>query len=91
MEQNIYFHIDITLMKQKPGVYTRIKGLARAQKELILNHIKKEGKGHKEDFIDVFPELKKQDIANLLQELKSEGKNYSSRLYKVWILEINYC
>ena len=59
----------------KPGVYTRIKGLARVQKkELILNHIKREGKGHKEDFIDVFPELKKQDIANLLQELKSEGK-----------------
>jgi len=58
-----------------PGVYTRIRGIDRAKKkELILNHIIREGSGRREDFIDTFPELKANDISNLLQELKSENK-----------------
>lgn len=61
--------------EEKPGVYTRIKGISREKnKELILNHIQREGRGIKKDFIDAFPELKVSDISNLLQELKEEGK-----------------
>jgi ATP-dependent DNA helicase RecG len=61
--------------QERPGVYTRIKGIGREKsKELILNHIQREGKGIKKDFIDAFPELKVSDISNLLQELKGEGK-----------------
>lgn len=60
---------------EKPGIYTRIKGISREKnKELILNHIQREVKGIKKDFIDAFPELKVSDISNLLQELKGEGK-----------------
>ena len=61
--------------QERPGIYTRIKGISReAKKELILSHIKREGKGIKKDFIEAFPELKVSDISNLLQELKTEGK-----------------
>ncbi|MCX6784641.1 MAG: putative DNA binding domain-containing protein [Candidatus Komeilibacteria bacterium] len=61
--------------EEKPGIYTRIKGISREKnKELILNHIQREGRGIKKDFIDTFPELKVSDISNLLQELKEEGK-----------------
>lgn len=61
--------------EEKPGIYTRIKGISREKKkELILNHIQREGRGIKKDFIDAFPELKVSDISNLLQELKEEGK-----------------
>jgi len=61
--------------QERPGVYTRIKGFNReSKKELILEHIRREGKGRREDFIDAFPELKPKDISNLLAELKSDGK-----------------
>lgn len=61
--------------QEKPGIYTRIKGFSReSKKELILEHIRREGKGKREDFIDAFPELKPQDLSNLLQELKKEKK-----------------
>lgn len=61
--------------QERPGIYTRIKGISReAKKEIILSHIKREGKGIKKDFIEAFPELKVSDISNLLQELKTEGK-----------------
>lgn len=61
--------------EEKPGVYTRIKGISREKKkELILSHIQREGQGIKKDFIDAFPELKVWDISNLLQELKDEEK-----------------
>ncbi len=59
----------------RPGVYTRIKGFSReAKKELILEHIRRESRGRREDFIDAFPELKPNDISKLLQELKRDGK-----------------
>jgi len=61
--------------QEKPGVYTRIKGFNReSKKELILEHIRREGKGRREDFLDAFPELKPKDITNLLHELKREGE-----------------
>jgi len=61
--------------EEKPGVYTRIRGLTREhKKELILEHIRREGKGVKKDFIDAFPDLRISDVSNLLQELKNEGK-----------------
>lgn len=61
--------------QERPGVYTRIKGFNRdSKKELILAHIRREGKGKRGDFLDAFPELKPGDVTNLLNELKSEGK-----------------
>ncbi len=61
--------------ENRPGVYTRIRGLLREhKKELILKHIEREGSASREDFIDVFPELKPKDISNFLQELKVDGR-----------------
>ncbi len=61
--------------ENRPGIYTRIKGLAREhKKEIILKHIEREGSASRRDFIDAFPELKSRDISNILQELKSEDK-----------------
>ncbi|MDO8593130.1 MAG: ATP-binding protein [bacterium] len=61
--------------QEKPGIYTRIKGFSReSKKELILEHLRREGRGRREDFIDAFPELKPQDVTNLLSELKREDK-----------------
>jgi len=38
--------------EEKPGIYTRIKGISREKKkELILNHIQREGQGIKKDFM----------------------------------------
>lgn len=59
--------------EEKPGVYTRIKGITREhKKQLILEHIKREGHGKMQEFIDIFPEVKPSDITNFLQELKRE-------------------
>ena len=61
--------------EERPGIYTRIKGFNReSKKELILEHIRREGNGKREDFLDAFPDLKPSDISNFLQELKTEGK-----------------
>src|SRR3989338_2067627 len=63
--------------EEKPGAYTRIRGLTREhKKQLILAHIKREGQGQIRDFIDAFPELKRSDINNLLQELKHDNLIY---------------
>ena len=63
--------------EEKPGAYTRIKGLTREhKKELILAHIERESSGQIRDFIDAFPELKRSDINNLLQELKHDNLIY---------------
>lgn len=57
------------------GKHTRIKGLTREQmKELILNHIREGKPSRREDLISGFPECSPQDISNLLQELKRNGK-----------------
>ncbi|MFC1808037.1 RNA-binding domain-containing protein [Candidatus Omnitrophota bacterium] len=57
--------------KKKTGIYTRLSGISRdKQKELIIKHLEKNKKGYRDDFEDIFPELKPMDISNLLQELK---------------------
>jgi len=59
--------------EEKPGIYTRIKGVDREhKKQLILEHIKREGHGKMHEFVDIFPGLKPSDITNFLQELKRE-------------------
>lgn len=69
LSHNYYKH------EGRPGLYTRIRGLSRERKkELISEHIRREGKGMKKDFRDAFPDLKISDISNLLQELRLEGK-----------------
>ena len=61
--------------KEKPGVYTRIVGISRdGKKQLILKHLAKNKKGFVRDLKDAFPDLKSQDVSNLLQELKKDGK-----------------
>ncbi len=56
------------------GEHTRIAGLEREQKKvLILNHLKK-NKGYLHNLRITFPELKPMDISNLLQELKNDKK-----------------
>lgn len=58
----------------KIGKHTRLAGIPREkQKELILKHFEKNKKGYMKDFQDIFPELKKMDVSNLLQELKIAG------------------
>lgn len=59
----------------KTGIYTRIAGILRqTKKHLIIEHIEKNKIGYAKDFDDIFPDLKRQDISNLLQELKMEKK-----------------
>ena len=59
----------------KLGERTKRIGLSRDRcKELILEHIRKNKKGTMAEFIQIFPELKRSDISNLLQELKQTGK-----------------
>lgn len=59
----------------KPGVHTRLSGITREQKKmLILNHLKKNKKGYRHQFLDVFPDMKPTDVSNLLRELKIRGK-----------------
>ncbi|RJP58799.1 MAG: hypothetical protein C4549_03210 [Deltaproteobacteria bacterium] len=58
----------------KVGIHTRLTGISREKdKELILKHLKKNN-GYRHDLQSVFPELNPQDISNILQELKREGK-----------------
>lgn len=61
--------------QEKPGIYTRIMGISRDEKkQLILKHLAKNKKGFVRDLKDAFPDLKAQDISNLLQELKRNEK-----------------
>lgn len=75
--------------QERPGIYTRIKGFDReSKKELILEHIRREGRGRREDFLDVFPDFKSGDVANLLNELKTKGKikHEGSRRAGYWVI-----
>lgn len=75
--------------KNRTGIYTRLVGISREkQKELIRQHLKKNIRGKREDFQDIFPELKLMDISNLLQELKHERTivHSGSRKKGYWIL-----
>lgn len=58
----------------KAGVHTRLTGISREQKkELILNHIHRNGKGYIRDLIDAL-NIERKDVNNLLVELKKVGK-----------------
>lgn len=60
----------------KKGEYTRKRGLDKeTNKSLILDHLKKWGKGYMYEFKDVFKrEIQKPRINKYLEELKQEGK-----------------
>lgn len=69
------------------GKHTRLKGLTRDQiKELILNHIKEGKICNIGILVDAFPECKPQDLSNMLQELKKDGRIYfeGSHQHGVW-------
>ena len=57
------------------GKYTKIVGLGRDKiKEMILKHIKENGKGSNKEFAQAFQELSLKDIDNIVQELRRDGK-----------------
>lgn len=59
----------------KLGTRTRRIGLSRDKcKELIVEHLRKNKLGNMEQFKQIFPELKRQDITNMLTELKKNNK-----------------
>ena len=59
------------------GTYSGIRGLSRqSKKELILQHLERNSKAHVQEFVEAFPDLKRQDINNLMQELKNDGHIY---------------
>lgn len=69
------------------GKHTRLRGLSRDQiKELILNHIKEGKTCNIGTLINGFQECKPQDLSNMLQELKKDGRIYfeGSHQHGVW-------
>jgi len=57
------------------GKYTKIVGLGRDKiKEMILKHVKENGKGSGKEFTQAFSELSSKDIDNIVQELRRDGK-----------------
>lgn len=71
------------------GERTRRIGLSRDKcKELILEHLRKHKKGDREEFLQIFPELKPKDITNMLTELRLDGKirNTGKGRWSVWVL-----
>ena len=58
----------------KTGVHTRLRGVPReAQKQLIIEHLKRNETGTANDFRDIFPELSRSVIDSLLKDLKKAG------------------
>jgi ATP-dependent DNA helicase RecG len=78
--------------KNKQGEYTRLKGLSReVKKQLILEHLQKNIKGASlREVASAFPDLKRKDVSNLLQELRREGRISKSgdRRWAHWKLDI---
>lgn len=59
----------------RPGVHTQLVGTSRDEKKLlIINHFKNYKKATLKDFCDIFSDIGKKDVANLLQELRKDGK-----------------
>lgn len=57
------------------GIYTRLIGTSREEKKiLILKHLKNNLKAKISDFQDLFPDLSKKEIQNLLQELRQQNR-----------------
>jgi len=58
----------------KTGVHTRLRGVPReAQKQLIIEHLKRNKTGTAKDFRDIFPELSRFIINSLLRDLKKDA------------------
>lgn len=73
----------------KPGVHTKLKGISRDQKKmLIFNHIKDEGRGFSKDLQEAL-DLDQRSVNNILQELRKEGKvtHQGSRKSGFWVLK----
>ncbi len=71
------------------GIHTRLTGLTRdAKKALILEHLKRNGRGSMPEFAEAFPDIKSADISNLLRELRIENKiqHQGSRRIGHWTL-----
>lgn len=78
----------------KSGLHTRLTGIGRdAKKHLIVEHLKRNKQGATvSDFTHAFPDITRQDISNLLQELKRARiirKNGGSTRGAVWGLKLN--
>jgi ATP-dependent DNA helicase RecG len=73
----------------KLGERTRRIGLARDKcKELILEHIRKHKQGTMTEFMQIFPELKRSDVSNLISELKKDKKikKHGEKRWAKWIV-----
>ncbi|MFC1638590.1 ATP-binding protein, partial [Patescibacteria group bacterium] len=73
----------------KTGKYTRLAGLSRdTKKQLIVEHLSRNEKAILSDFKQAFSDMKQQDISNILQELKRDGRivNVGSTRSAVWKL-----
>jgi ATP-dependent DNA helicase RecG len=58
----------------RTGVHTRLKGVPRdAQKQLIVEHLRRNKTGSARDFRDIFPGLSRFVINSMLKDLKNEG------------------
>jgi len=56
---------------KRPGVYTRLKGVSRDERKLlIVKHLKRDKKATVGEINDIFPELSRKEVQNLLQELR---------------------
>ncbi len=61
--------------EKRLGMHTRLTGLSRdAKKALILEHLKRNKRGSMTEFLEAFPDSKRSDITNFLQELRREKK-----------------
>ncbi len=73
------------------GEYTRRHGLARdEQKQLIIKHIKKNGRGMMTEFMQVLPHLSRPSIASILRDIKREGiiEFYGSPKTGHWVFKV---
>jgi ATP-dependent DNA helicase RecG len=75
------------------GEYTRLAGLSRdVKKQLILSHLAKNNLGSSlNEIAQAFPEMPRQNVSNLLQELKTDNKIVSKGHAKKakWKLDLN--
>ena len=83
LTKKFYTHVG------QEGVYTRRRGLENIEKkELILKHLRTNGKGTYNEFQQIFPSLTKFQIHSLLKSLKKAEKIKHVGSYKSgsWIL-----
>lgn len=58
----------------KKGIHTRLSNLKREKyKQMIIDHLSRNGKGYASEFKDAFSELSTTTINNILRDLKKDG------------------